>query len=92
MRWGMSGNWAQIDMQGDGLADGHAHADYLRKLAGGFPISVAANLVPPTPGTSPKMALVASGGMPSYYDITKAQLALDVREVAGPGNNSQPTC
>lgn len=84
---GQSGDWVQIDMQGDGLADGHAHADYLRKLAGGFPLSIAANLVPPNPGPSPTTALVAGGGMPSHYDIAKAELALDVREVAGPGNN-----
>lgn len=32
------GDWALIDIQGDGAADGYAHRGYLELVAGGFPI------------------------------------------------------
>lgn len=59
--------WVQVDIQGDGIADGFMHGDYLRVLSGGLPLPVDGEETP--------------------YDIARAELALDVREVPGPGNN-----
>lgn len=97
-----SGDWVQIDIDGDGRADGHVHGNYLSHVSGGFPIAseisneslLWAAPTPPTPPTpatpatppTPMITLSAAGS-PSPYQVAKAELALDVREVPGLGNN-----
>lgn len=71
------GGWIQVDIQGDGHADGFMHADYLRPVSGGFPVSVPSTAMTPPPQ--------ASAGSP--YATALSELALDVKEVAGGGNN-----
>lgn len=84
---GFNGDWIQIDLQGDGYADGHAHSDYLRVVAGGFP----AFSLPATQGAPDSILL--GGNSPSNsvlatpYDVARAELAQDVREVPGSGSN-----
>lgn len=73
------GEWVQVDIQGDGQADGFMHGDYLRPVSGGFPL--AADPAPAAVASSPQAAV----GSP--YAIALAELALDVEEVAGGGNN-----
>ncbi|MEM1299609.1 MAG: TIGR02594 family protein [Pseudomonadota bacterium] len=82
--------WVQIDLEGDGLADGHVHRDYLRLVSGGFPIGPRIPGTPPTPPTPPTpftMTGHTSGGRHTSYDVAKAELDLDIREVPGSGNN-----
>jgi len=73
------GNWIQVDLEGDGLADGHAHADYLVPVSGGFPIAPAL--------FDAGDAIASAAILPTPYDVARAELALDVQEVKGPGNN-----
>lgn len=35
---GRSGDWVQVDLEGDGRADGFMHRDFLQPVTGGFPI------------------------------------------------------
>lgn len=62
-----TGSWTELDLEGDGLADGFAHSAYLRLVSGGLPTPLDMG---PTP-----------------YDVARAELALDVREVPGARNN-----
>lgn len=95
-----SGAWVQVDLDGDGQADGHMHGDYLAPLSGGFSVmtgntfSSVTSLVPPTPptpGTPPTPAtathIAATFTTPTPYQIAQAELALDVREVPGHAHN-----
>lgn len=82
---GKQGDWVNVDVEGDGLADGHMHGDYLRTVIGGFPLALAVP-VPPTPPTPPT-PLALNTVLPTPYDVAMAELALDVREVPGSGNN-----
>ncbi len=61
------GEWVCVDLQGDGIADGFLHSDYLTAVSGGFPTPFVA-------GASP-------------YDIALQELAREVNEVPGRGNN-----
>ena len=69
---GQSGDWFRIDVEGDGNADGYMHGGYLRVVSGGFPADAIAG----SPMT-----------IASPYSVAQAELARDVREVPGPGNN-----
>lgn len=97
-----NGSWVQVDLDGDGWADGHVYGNYLKPVSGGFPVmSVAGNMglmsavpptsdTPPTSGTPPTPSLAAFTTfrhVQSPYNIARAELALDVREVPGSGNN-----
>lgn len=62
-----TGDWVQVDIEGDGTADGFMYADYLETISGGFPVVPAVGATP--------------------YDIARQELALEVKEVKGPGNN-----
>ncbi len=78
------GDWVQVDLEGDGLADGHVHGNYLASVSGGFPI------LPSTPQmqtVSEPLAAIPLGGRVSPYDIARAELALDVREFPNSANN-----
>jgi len=99
------GGWVQVDLDGDGWADGHVHGNFLKAVSGGFPVmSLGGNIglfaaVPPTPGTpltpptsgtppTPSLAAFTNfGQVQSPYTIARAELALDIREVPGAGNN-----
>lgn len=98
---GRSGDWAQVDLDGDGQADGHVHRNYLAPISGGFPISsgftdstlpalipspVSAP-TPPTPPTPGTPQMAAWAKMPTPYQVAQAELGLDIREVAGPAHN-----
>lgn len=50
-----NGEWAQVDINGDGTADGFMHGDFLRVVSGGFPLPRPAN---PTPYDIAKAELV----------------------------------
>lgn len=41
-----SGNWAKLDRNGDGTADGYAYSGFLRVLSGGFPLDPVAGQSP----------------------------------------------
>ncbi|RJG52497.1 TIGR02594 family protein [Sphingobium terrigena] len=71
---GQEGDWVQVDVGGDGVADGFMARAFLKALAGGLPLS-------PTPPSAP--------AIPRAYAIAQAELTLDVREVTGPQNNSR---
>lgn len=64
---GQEGEWVQVDIDGDGVADGFMARSFLKALAGGLAL--------PSPTT------------PAPYAIAQAELALDVREIAGVQNN-----
>lgn len=66
---GQQGDWLQVDVNGDGIADGFMARAYLKALTGGVPLPLA-QLATPT-----------------AYAIAQAELAIDVREIAGPENN-----
>lgn len=98
---GRHGDWVNVDLDGDGYSDGFMHGAYLQTVSGGFPASVAhiAAGMPPKPealaehraAAQPASAMysmdAANWDPQSPYDIARAELALDVREVPGPGNN-----
>ena len=69
---GRSGAWFKVDVEGDGSADGFMHGSYLKAVSGGFPAESA----------DPSAAVTGSP-----YAVALDELALDVREVPGPGNN-----
>jgi uncharacterized protein (TIGR02594 family) len=71
---GVEGNWLQVDVDGDGVADGFMSRDFLKPLSGGLPLATPA----PTPA-QPQPA--------TPYSIAQAELARDVREVAGAQDN-----
>ncbi|WP_299649398.1 TIGR02594 family protein [uncultured Tateyamaria sp.] len=90
---GTSNDWINLDVNGDGQSDGYAHRGYLRVASGGFsalsiwPTSPTP-VTHPTPPTPPTFAFAADlPASPTPYQIAQAELALDVREVPGPGNN-----
>ena len=64
---GLHGDWMQVDVNGDGVADGYMARAFLKAIAGGLPLPSPAGATP--------------------YAVAQAELALDVREIAGPGNN-----
>lgn len=41
-----NGEWAKVDLDGDGTVDGYMHASFLRVLSGGFPIEEAIGTTP----------------------------------------------
>jgi uncharacterized protein (TIGR02594 family) len=65
------GDWMKVDLEGDGDADGYMFRQYLKPVSGGVPEPVER---PPAGRRTP-------------YDVARAELDLDVREVPGSGNN-----
>jgi len=68
--------WLQVDVNGDGLADGFMKASLLKAVSGGLPpalVPLGAPEVPATPRTP--------------YEFARAELARDVEEIRGPQNN-----
>ncbi|AZV78444.1 TIGR02594 family protein [Parasedimentitalea marina] len=97
-----SGDWANVDVNSDGLSDGYLHSGYLKPVSGGLPLLSSANgntagnwptwpkwpTWPSAPGSTATAAAPATAaGATVPYSVAQAELALDVREVAGPGNN-----
>jgi uncharacterized protein (TIGR02594 family) len=66
------GAWMKVDVNGDGQADGFMFASFLQAVSGGLP-------VPVTP--------VTPAGTVRPIDVARAELALGVREIAGPQDN-----
>ena len=66
------GGWIQVDIEGDGQADGFMSGSFLQPISGGLPIA------PSDPGG-------AAGLHP--IDVARAELALGVSEIAGAENN-----
>ncbi|MEP9359534.1 TIGR02594 family protein [Sphingomonas sp. KR3-1] len=71
---GVEGGWLQVDVNGDGIADGFMAREFLKPVSGGLPLPAPA----PTPAQPQPV---------TPYAIAQAELARDVREVAGPQNN-----
>jgi len=69
---GREGAWIKTDVQGDGQADGFMFETFLQLVSGGLPLPLPA-------GTQ------AAAREP--IDVARDELALDVREVPGAGNN-----
>jgi uncharacterized protein (TIGR02594 family) len=69
---GLEGDWVQVDVNGDGVADGFMARAFLKALSGGLPL-------PPPPPPAPSA--------PVPFAIAQAELARDVREIAGPESN-----
>ncbi len=94
-----SGDWANVDVNSDGLSDGYLHSGYLRPVSGGLPLVSAAKkntagnwpqwpTWPSASGSTVAAAAPATATRANVpYSVAQAELALDVREVAGPGNN-----
>lgn len=70
---GLAGEWMQVDIEGDGAADGYMFAKYLEAVSGGLPIA-------PTPA-------VAEVQRRLPIDIARAELALGIAEVPGTADN-----
>jgi hypothetical protein len=68
---GREGAWMQVDLEGNGQADGYMFARFLTPLSGGLPVPV-----PPPPG-----------GLPSPIEVARAEMALGVAEIPGPEDN-----
>lgn len=66
---GTEAEWVQVDVNGDGIADGFMARRFLKPLAGGLPLPA-----PPALSLTP-------------YAVAQGELAMDVREVAGPQDN-----
>ena len=73
---GQTGRWIQVDLTGDGGADGFMHGDFLRSVSGGLPVSMSSSSFHSPAATTQEA-----------YAIARQELALDVREVPGGGNN-----
>ncbi|WP_158964250.1 TIGR02594 family protein [Chachezhania sediminis] len=71
---GRTDEWVQVDLQGDGMADGFMHGDYLKVVSGGLPAPM------PCPQT-------ATSGFAQAYQVANAELALGVKEIAGAQHN-----
>lgn len=97
---GVSGSWMNVDLDSDGLSDGYLHGGYLKLVSGGIPLSQATfgngrGAPPAWPDwpvfpTWPTAAVGRFESAPAQlgpYGVAKAELAMDVREVVGPGNN-----
>ena len=41
-----NGDWAKVDLNGDGAADGYTHATFLKVLSGGFPLASTVGATP----------------------------------------------
>ena len=65
---GGSGDWVLVDLNGDGEADGYVLGGFLAPVSGGFPL--------------PEGRGAASDGVLTPYQIAKAELSFDLREVS----------
>jgi uncharacterized protein (TIGR02594 family) len=72
------GKWLQADLEGDGVADGFVHEDFVAPVVGSLEL-VPQRSDPSTPHQR------------SPFDVAYEELALDVREVPGPGSNPRIT-
>ncbi|MBB3773151.1 uncharacterized protein (TIGR02594 family) [Angulomicrobium tetraedrale] len=66
---GVDGDWIKVDLDGDGLADGHMFARFLAAVSGGLPASVP---------------LPAGATIRRPIDVARAELAQNVAEIPGP--------
>ena len=65
--------WLQVDVNGDGLADGFMKASLLRAVSGGLTHGATTPAAHPAPTTA--------------YDFAKVELAKDIAEIRGAQNN-----
>ena len=76
---GSDNGWVQVDIQGDLMADGYMFGKFLAPVSGGLPAPVQ----PHSPGP---ISVDGHTGSRSYA-VALAELAMDIREVTGSGNN-----
>jgi uncharacterized protein (TIGR02594 family) len=70
------GDWIQVDLEGDGVADGYMFGQYLEPVSGGLPLPL------PDDGTGHP-----APAAPRPVDIARQELAIGVSEIAGSQNN-----
>lgn len=72
---GRSGDWAKVDVEGNGVADGFMLAEHLRPVAGPAPTAppTPAPAAPPTPTPAPAPAPAAASGFLASVTPEKAK-------------------
>jgi uncharacterized protein (TIGR02594 family) len=69
------GDWMQVDVDGEGAADGYLFAQYLKAVSGGLPL--------PPPGPTGPVGPISTRPI----DIARQELALGVAEIPGSQDN-----
>lgn len=72
-----TGDWIQVDIEGDGRADGYMFGEFLAPVIGGFTVA----------DSSSTSSIHFPNELPTPYKVALAELSLGVKEVRGPGNN-----